>query len=208
MPYDRGYGPHDGWEYRMRGGTHGYDGGYRAGGEWDGERPWVGGYRQDYQGGSGGYSVNTGPRSLDPGPLHDREHHERGFRRPRGQAGRASGARRSFAGNGMRGAYDRGFGGPSGGYDGGFRGGPGGGYHAGMRGGYDTVFQPLPRGGLGYGGVSGGSEAGGYDTGFRGAAGGYDSGYGRTLRGRYDQPYSGKGRQGGGFGSGTRQPGG
>ena len=151
MSYDRGYGRHDGWEYRMRDGRRGYDHGYRHGGEWNGERPWVGGYREGFQGGSGGYAVGGGPRYLDDdrgGP-----DHERGYRRPRGQQG----------GGGHQGAYF-------------FRGraGYGGDFGAGSG---DHAAYEDPRGGTGFGGRGGygtdfSARGGGYGRDF-GGPGGY-----------------------------------
>jgi hypothetical protein len=88
MRYDEGYGRHGGWETRMEHGDHGYDRGYRDPRQGRGgptERPWVGGYRDGYQGGSGGYAVGTtGPLYGDRGYGGDFARHERGYRRPRG----------------------------------------------------------------------------------------------------------------------------
>lgn len=70
--YDRGFRP--------RGGYSGGDwaspsGGYGGGGrERPGSRPWVGGYREGYQGGSGGYSTGgPSPDRYDRGMRYDRE---------------------------------------------------------------------------------------------------------------------------------------
>jgi len=122
MRYDQGYGRHDGWEYRMPDGGRGYDRGYRqAGGQWNGERPWVGGYREGYQGGSGGYAVGGGPRYLDDD--RGRADHEHGYRRPRGEQG----------GGGRDGTYF-------------FRGRAGYGRDFGARGGYGGDFNVTNRG--------------------------------------------------------------
>lgn len=154
MRYDQGFGRDDGWETRMPDGRHGWRHGYpdprRGGGP--GNRPWVGGYRAGYQGGSNGYPLRT------VGPLHGRydafvhgpADHERGFRRPRGRGpfaqreygrdfrGRAR-ERPLFAedGNGrFRAPLGRVFGGRGYGRD----------FFRGMRGGYDRDV----RGGGGY----------------------------------------------------------
>lgn len=158
MRYDEGYGRQGGWETRMPDGGRGWDQGYpdpRRGGD-PADRPWVGGYREGYQGGSGGYSLRTsGPlygsygASQEGGP-----ERERGYRRPRGQEGRGRQgggyfvrARAGYGGDyggQARGGYGQGFGG---GYDRGMRSGPparGGGYDQPMRGGgggYDLPFR-------------------------------------------------------------------
>lgn len=64
MRYDRGFGPggsHGGdWTQSYQGGDRGYDRGYHLRDRSDAAvRPWVGSYRGDFQGGSGGYAVNT-----------------------------------------------------------------------------------------------------------------------------------------------------
>ncbi|HEX8321312.1 hypothetical protein [Longimicrobium sp.] len=164
--YGRGYGRHDGWEYRMPPGGRGYDRGYRqAGGPWNGERPWVGGYREGYQGGSGGYPIGGGPRYLDDNG--GRADHEHGYRRPRGQQG----------GGGRDGTYF-------------FRGraGYGGDFHAGS-GGHGTYDDP--RSGTGFSGRGGyardfGGRGGGYGRDF-GARGGYGGDFNVTNRGRNDE---------------------
>ncbi|HYW13431.1 MAG TPA: hypothetical protein VE871_15835, partial [Longimicrobium sp.] len=101
MGYDQGYGRHGGWEMRMPNGGRGWDGGYpdpqRDGGA-PVDRPWVGGYREGFQGGSGGYALRT------TGPLYERygasaegsPDHERGVRRPRGSQGRGQQGRGYF----------------------------------------------------------------------------------------------------------------
>lgn len=177
MRYDQGQGRHGGWEMRMPEGGRGFDRGYpRAGGGADpAERPWVGGYREGYQGGSGGYALRT------TGPLYEEydafegsgPEHERGYRRPRGQPGRGPRgrgyfvrARAGYGGDFQRGGGDRfayaaggtGFGAGGarpdfgrqgyGGYGGDFR--PRGGrgdYDRGMRGGggYDLPFRGAGR---------------------------------------------------------------
>ncbi|MBW3570109.1 MAG: hypothetical protein KY467_03275 [Gemmatimonadetes bacterium] len=162
MRYDQGYGRHGGWEMRMEDGGHGYDGGFRDPGRRSrggpAERPWVGGYRDGYQGGSGGYAVGTtGPLYADTRGYAG-DFHERGYRRPRGARpvdGRGTVRLRGSArdldpsfGRGEHGdtfAYNdeaggTGFGGPGGARGGTGRGGRydrehGGGYDRGMRGG-------------------------------------------------------------------------
>lgn len=163
MRYDDGYGRHGGWEQRMPDGERGFDRGYpnpRRGGD-PADRPWVGGYREGFQGGSGGYALRTS------GPLYESygggEEHERGYRRPRGEQGQRQG-------NGYfvraRAGYGADYGGASGG-PGGARPGFGElGHLQGGRGGYDRQM----RGGGGYGRDFGG----GYDRGIRGGGGGYD----------------------------------
>ncbi|HEY7770843.1 hypothetical protein [Longimicrobium sp.] len=166
MRYDEGYGHgdgrHDGWEFQIPGGGRGYDRGYRqAGSPWNGERPWVGGYREGYQGGSGGYAIGGGPRYLDDnGGRPDQEH---GFRRPRGQQG----------GGGRDGTYF-------------FRGraGYGGDFNAGG----DHAAYDGPRSGTGFGGRGGygrdfGARGGAYGRDF-GARGGYGGDFNVTNRGR------------------------
>ncbi|WP_420125400.1 hypothetical protein [Longimicrobium sp.] len=164
MRYDEGYGRHGGWEMRMEHGDHGYDRGYRDPRQGRGgptERPWVGGYREGYQGGSGGYAVGT------TGPLYNDDHgyardfHERGYRRPRGAQppqGRMRVSGRDLDpsfGRGEHGdtfTYDEGGAsgggtGRGGGYGRDFRGGQGREYDRGMRGigGYGRDFQNDPR---------------------------------------------------------------
>ena len=90
MRYDRSFRS-GGWETRMpeggRGWNHGYPEPGRGGDAAD--RPWVGGYREGYQGGSGGYAMGTsGPLYESYGARPGRDDHERGYRRPRGQQGR------------------------------------------------------------------------------------------------------------------------
>jgi len=118
MRYDEGYERRGGWERGMPDGGRGWEHGYpdpRERGRVD--RPWVGGYREGYQGGSGGYALRTS------GPLYERydafersgEERERGHRRPRGQEGgrgRGGGwfvrARAGYGGDfGLRDAGDR-----------------------------------------------------------------------------------------------------
>jgi len=164
--YGRGYGRHDGWEHRMPQGGRGYDRGYRqAGGPWNGERPWVGGYRDGYQGGSGGYSVGGGPRYLDDNRGH--ADHEHGYRRPRGQQG----------GVGRDGTYF--FRGRAG-YPGDFEAGSG-----------DHAAYDGPRGGTGFSERGGygrdfGGRGGGYGRDF-GARGGYGGDFNVTNRGRNEE---------------------
>jgi hypothetical protein len=181
MRYDDGYGRHGGWEQRMPDGGRGFDRGYpdpRRGGD-AADRPWVGGYREGYQGGSGGYALRTtGPLYESYGahgsPDAEREH---GRRRPRGEQGqrqgngyfvraRAGGYGGDYRGGGDRWAYEDAQGdtdfGPSG-----ARPGFGElGHLQGGRGGYDRQM----RGGGGYGRDFGE----GYDRGMRGGGGGYD----------------------------------
>ncbi|HEX6041366.1 hypothetical protein [Longimicrobium sp.] len=201
MRYDEGYGRYGGWEQRMPDGGRGWDRGYpdpRRGGE-PADRPWVGGYREGYQGGSGGYALGTS------GPLYERyeafddrgQNRERGYRRPRGQEGRGRMGGRYFVraraseygadfGGGDRFAYEDAAGGTDFG-PGNARPGfgqlghvSGGGQN---RGGYGADFgrRPAARRG-GYGGDFRGSPGGGYDRGMRG--GGTD----------YDQPFRNEGR--------------
>lgn len=176
MRYDEGYGRHGGWETRMEHGDHGYDRGYRDPRQGRGgptERPWVGGYRDGYQGGSGGYAVGTtGPLYGDRAYGGDFARHERGYRRPRGarpvdnrNTVRMRGSARDLDDSFGRGEHgdafaygDRGgFGGREGGgmmnrgggYGREFGGRPGGGgYDGGMRGGQGAgcgrEFQPRP----------------------------------------------------------------
>ena len=99
MRYDEGFGRDNGWETRMPDGRHGWRHGYpdsrRGGGP--GNRPWVGGYRAGYQGGSGGYALHTvGPLYEQYDAFRDRpDDRERGFRRPRGR-GRGPFAQREY----------------------------------------------------------------------------------------------------------------
>lgn len=70
MRYDRGFGPGGGpggdWTRSYQGGGRGYDRGYHLRDRSDAAvRPWVGSYRGEFQGGSGGYAVNT-TGNLDP----------------------------------------------------------------------------------------------------------------------------------------------
>lgn len=206
MRYDQGYGRQGGWETRMPDGGRGWDGGYpdpRRGGD-PADRPWVGGYREGYQGGSGGYALRT------TGPLYESygapPEHERGYRRPRGAdggRGRQGGgyfvrARAGYGGDfagrdqGDRFAYgdaaaDTDFGPgnarPGFGELGHLRGGREGG------GRYGTDFGPS-RGGYGRD-FARGTGGGGYDRGMRGGGSGYD----RQVRGGgYDLPFRGGGR--------------
>lgn len=148
MRYDEGYGRRGGWEQRMPEGGRGWDRGYpdpRRGGD-PVDRPWVGGYREGYQGGSGGYALGTS------GPLYERydafddgaRDRERGYRRPRGRPGRGRPGSGYFV-RARAGGYDADFGGP-----GGAR--PGFGRLGHLEGGRDR----------GYGGDYGGSRGGGY----------------------------------------------
>lgn len=200
MRYDEGYGRHGGWETRMPDGGRGWDGGYpdpRRGGD-PADRPWVGGYREGYQGGSGGYALRTsGPLYESYGAGPDRENHERGYRRPRGADGgrgrqgggyfvraRANGYGADFGGSGDRFAYEDAAGGTDFG-PGGARPGFGelGRMRGGARGRYGADFN---------GGAIGGGHLRGYDRGMRGG-GGYD----RQLRGGgggYDLPFRNEGR--------------
>ena len=194
MRYDDGYGRHGGWETRMPDGGRGFDRGYpdppRGGGD-AGERPWVGGYREGYQGGSGGYALGTsGPLYESYGGAPEREH---GHRRPRGQQG-----------GGRQGTYfvrARANGGYGGDY--GARG------SAGDRWAYEDEA-----GGTGFGasnarpgfGELGHLQGGGYDRGMRGRSRygrdfggrsggrGYDRGMTGGGRGGYDLPFRNEGR--------------
>lgn len=193
MRYDRGLG-RGGWETRMPDGGRGWSHGYPEPGQGGGaaDRPWVGGYREGYQGGSGGYAMGTsGPLYESYGAQPSRDDHERGYRRPRGQQGhgRRPGtyfvrARAGYGGDfqgaerGDRFAYEDARGGM------GFGAGsarPGFGELGRMQGGggrgrYGADFGGGPRRGGGYardfGGGTGGG--GGYDRGMRGGSGGYD----------------------------------
>lgn len=189
MRYDEGYGRHGGWETRMEHGDHGYDRGYRDPRQGRGgptERPWVGGYRDGYQGGSGGYAVGTtGPLYGDRGYGGDFARHERGYRRPRGarpvdnrNTVRMRGSARDLDDSSGRGEHGDAFA---------YGGGAGFGGHEG---------RGMNRGG-GYGREFGGgrqqaSGGGGYDGGMRGGGGGYDQGmrggqgvgYGREFQPR------------------------
>ncbi|HEY0016211.1 MAG TPA: hypothetical protein VGC13_07825 [Longimicrobium sp.] len=169
MRYDEGYGRHGGWETRMEHGDHGYDRGYRDPRQGRGgptERPWVGGYRDGYQGGSGGYAVGTtGPLYGDRGYGGDFARHERGYRRPRGarpvdnrSTVRMRGSARDLDDSFGRGEHGDAF--AYGGERGGFGGREGGGMTS-RGGGYGRDFGGRPSGG------------GGYDRGMRGGGGGY-----------------------------------
>jgi hypothetical protein len=191
---------------RMPDGGRGWDRGYpdAARGGDPADRPWVGGYREGYQGGSGGYALGTS------GPLYEQygasgggpPAHERGYRRPRGQEGRgrhggayfvrarASGYGGDYGGggNGDRFAYqdpagDTGFGAsnPRPGF--GQLGHLGGGYGGDFRGGQGGDFRGGQGGGQrgGYGadygrqaGARRGAYGGDYEGGMRGGGGGYD----------------------------------
>lgn len=165
MRYDEGFGRRGGWETRMPDGGRGWEGGYpdpRHGGG-PAERPWVGGYREGFQGGSGGYALGTsGPLYARDEAFGDRPEHERGYRRPRGQEGhrrhgggyfvraRAGGYGGDYGARGGLGpprqssGQGRGYGGDFRGRQGGAaRGGYGGDYDRGMRGGggYDLPFR-------------------------------------------------------------------
>lgn len=163
MRYDGRFGRQGGWEMRMEHGDHGYDWGYRDPRQGRGgptERPWVGGYRDGYQGGSGGYAVGT------TGPLYNdnrgyaREFRERGYRRPRGAqppGGRMRVSGRDLDpsfGRGEHGdtfAYDDARGGTGFGSSGGGTGRGGGGYGRDFRGGYGREYDRGIRGSGGYG---------------------------------------------------------
>lgn len=92
---------------------HGYDQGYQYRRLRFAERPWVGGYREDFQGGSGGVALGTSGEHLwrewadqRYGRDFERLH---GRRRPAGQPG---GYGRDFVSRGYDYRYDRGYGGP------------------------------------------------------------------------------------------------
>lgn len=185
MRYDQGYGRQGGWETRMPDGGRGWDGGYpdpQRGGD-PVDRPWVGGYREGYQGGSGGYALRT------TGPLYESygapPEHERGYRRPRGMDGG-----RGRQGGGYFVRARAGYGGDFAGNDAGFGelGHLRGGQNAGS-GRYGADFG-TSRGGYGRD-FARGTGGGGYDRGMRGGGGGYD----RQMRGGgYDLPFRGGGR--------------
>jgi hypothetical protein len=186
MPYDDGYGRHGGWEMRMPDGGRGFDRGYaepRRGAD-PADRPWVGGYREGFQGGSGGYALRTsGPlyESYDAFPGRG-QHHERGYRRPRGSEGhgRQGGgyfvrARAGYGDFGARGGGDR---------------------FAYEDAAGDTDFGPgNARPGFGrLGHMGGGRNAGGgYGVDYGGGARGYDRGM-RRGAGGYDLPFRNEGR--------------
>jgi hypothetical protein len=108
---------------RMDVGSHGYDRGYRRGGFGGGayERPWVGGYRDGYQGGSGGIGVDTSGRAMEIQweQERNRRDYDRDFRTRRyGQDYRGGGyGGGEYSGQerggryvrGARGGYDRGY---------------------------------------------------------------------------------------------------
>lgn len=182
MRYDEGYGRHGGWEMRMPDGGRGFHGGYpRPGGGADaGDRPWVGGYREGYQGGSGGYALRTTGPLYEEYEAHDEggPPHERGYRRPRGQAGRGPRGRGYFVRA---------------------RAGYGGDFHGG--GGDPAAYQD-PAADTDYG-ASGarpgfgrlGHLGGGYGGDFRTSGGGYGGDYDRGMRGGgYDLPFRNEGR--------------
>lgn len=167
MRYDDGYGRHGGWEMRMEHGDHGYDRGYRDPRQGRGgptERPWVGGYRDGYQGGSGGYAVGT------TGPLYNddrgypRDFHERGYRRPRGA--QPPRGRMRVSGRDLDPSFGRG-------------------EHG------DTFAYVDERGGTGFGSSGGGmGRGGGYGRGF---GGGYGREYDQGMRG-YAREFQNEGR--------------
>lgn len=178
MRYDDGYGRHGGWEMRMPDGGRGFDRGYpdpRRGAD-PADRPWVGGYREGFQGGSGGYALRTS------GPLYEQygayggggDTRERGYRRPRGQEGRGRQGGGYFVR--ARAGYGADFGGRGGGDRFAYEDAAG-----------DTDFGPgNARPGFGQlGRMSGGRNAGGgsYDGGFRPRRGGYARDYDRGMRG-------------------------
>ena len=212
MRYDEG-----GWETRMPDGGRGWDQGHpdpRRGGE-PVDRPWVGGYREGYQGGSGGYALRTtGPLYESYGASNRPPERERGYRRPRGSQG--SGGRhggyfvraRAGYGNDFAG-LDQGdrfaYGDAAGGTDfgpGNARPGFGqlghldGGRQNTGRGRYGSDFSGgrAARGGYGRD-LARGTGGGGYGTAFsRGTGGG---GYGRDF---------GRGTGGGGYGTDFARP--
>lgn len=163
MRYDEGYGRHGGWEMRMPDGGRGFHRGYpRPGhGADPAQRPWVGGYREGYQGGSGGYALRTiGPLYEEYGANGDRgPDHERGYRRPRGQAGQGPRGRGYFvrARAGYGGDFGISRGRAGGDYDGGMRGG--GGYDPAFRGAGRPDFRPRDSPADGPFGPMGGSYA-------------------------------------------------
>lgn len=218
MRYDEGYGRHGGWEMRMPDGGRGWDRGYpdAARGGDPADRPWVGGYREGYQGGSGGYALGTsGPLYEEYGASGDPPRHERGYRRPRGQEGRGRHGGNYFVraraseyggdyggrGGGDRFAYedpagDTGFGAsnprPGFGRLGHLGGGYGGDFRGGQGGaqgrGYGGDFRE------GQGGGQGRGQVGSYGGDFREGHGG---GQGRGQGGGYGAD---PGRQGGAYG--------
>jgi hypothetical protein len=139
--YEDDYGLRDFGSHRPRHdvGSRGYDRGYLHGGQRGAfERPWVGGYREGYQGGSGGIGVNTsgtgsawvrgeggaGTRGygLDYGRGRERGGRARGYREGGGRGpglntgGRFDRGDQGYAGGGgeysgryVRGGYDRGY---------------------------------------------------------------------------------------------------
>ena len=195
MRYDDGYGRHGGWEMRMPDGGRGFDRGYpdpRRGAD-PADRPWVGGYREGFQGGSGGYALRTS------GPLYERydafgdrqPDHERGYRRPRGQQGRGR------QGGGYFVRARAGYGGDFGGRGGGDR-------FAYEDSAGDTDFGPSgARPGFGQLGHMGGGQGGGggrYGADFGGGAagGGYGRDFARGAGGGYGRDFGG-GSAGGGY---------
>lgn len=117
MRYDRGFGPGGGpggdWTRSYQGGGRGYDRGYHLRDRGDAAvRPWVGSYRGEFQGGSGGYPVNT-TGYLDPSRTIAgrtmRSQYDENFARDRERNGvgrRPGGA--SMGGRGMQGRRDHG----------------------------------------------------------------------------------------------------
>lgn len=212
MRYDQGYGRHGGWEMRMPDGGRGWDGGYPApqhGGE-PVDRPWVGGYREGYQGGSGGYALRT------TGPLYESygasaegaQNRERGYRRPRGSAGPGQQGRgyfvRARAGYGSDfGARDGGdrfaYEDAAGGTDFGAGNARPGFGELGHLGGGMNAGGGMSAGGGRYGADYGASRGGGYGRDFaRGASGGYGRDFGPAAGGGYDRGMRG-GAAGGGY---------
>jgi hypothetical protein len=154
MRYDGGYGRHGGWEQRMPDGGRGWDGGYPDARRGEPvERPWVGGYREGYQGGSGGYALRTSGPLYAPDAYGD-EPRERGYRRPRGQQGRGGEGGGYFVR--ARASYGGDYGNPGGGFGGSGRYGADFGGSGRMRGGYGRDYDGGMRGGRG-----------GYDLPFR-----------------------------------------
>lgn len=127
--YERDYGLRDFDNRRPRYdvGSRGYDRGYYRGGRGGAyERPWVGGYHEGYQGGSGGIGVNTsgtggaylrgeGTPWRQGNPGYGRDYDTGGYHPGRGDYG-IHGSRESGR---ERGGFDRGYGRRRG-YDGGW----------------------------------------------------------------------------------------
>ena len=123
--YDQDFGLRDFDNRRPRRdvGSHGYDRGYRSGGGGRPfDRPWVGGYRDGFQGGSGGIGVGTSGHAMqsnwdwehnghDYDPTYrDRESYRRSHGGWQGRdAGGSGGVERGRYVRGARGGYDTGY---------------------------------------------------------------------------------------------------